>query len=100
MLCVLKKICRPVISGRIFAFQRLCEELEYSELLDAACSCSNATERMALVAAFAVSAYAASAHRAASKPFNPLLAETYECVRADRGFRFVAEQVKILIRVK
>ncbi|CAG4983276.1 unnamed protein product [Parnassius apollo] len=48
---------------------------------------------MALVAAFAVSAYAASAHRAASKPFNPLLGETYECVREDRGFNFVAEQV-------
>lgn len=48
------------------------------------------------MAAFAVSAYAAAAHRAASKPFNPLLAETYECVRADRGFRFVAEQVNAL----
>ncbi|CAG4983268.1 unnamed protein product [Parnassius apollo] len=48
---------------------------------------------MALVAAFVMSAYAASAHRAASKPFNPLLGETYECVREDRGFHFVAEQV-------
>lgn len=73
--------------------QRLCEELEYSELLDSAASCPNGMERMALIAAFAVSCYAAAAHRAASKPFNPLLAETYECVRGDRGFRFIAEQV-------
>ncbi|CAH2056880.1 unnamed protein product, partial [Iphiclides podalirius] len=90
-------------SGKLETFQnerrpplhvnRLCEELEYCSLLDAACQCGEAGERAALVAAFAVSAYAASAHRAASKPFNPLLHETYECVRPDRGFRFLAEQV-------
>uniref|UniRef100_A0A8D0F398 Oxysterol-binding protein n=1 Tax=Strix occidentalis caurina TaxID=311401 RepID=A0A8D0F398_STROC len=28
-----------------------------------------------------------------SKPFNPVLGETYECVRPDRGFRFISEQV-------
>ncbi|KPJ20577.1 Oxysterol-binding protein-related protein 6 [Papilio xuthus] len=54
---------------------------------------ANRNGKKANVAAFAVSAYAATAHRAASKPFNPLLAETYECVREDKGFRFVAEQV-------
>lgn len=53
---------------------------------------------MALIAAFAVSAYASSAHRAASKPFNPLLAETYECVRDDKGFRFIAEQVWVQLK--
>ncbi|KAM3955502.1 oxysterol-binding protein-related protein 6 [Aphomia sociella] len=90
----LSQISMPVtINEPLNMLQKLCEELEYSELLDAAASCSNAAERMALVAAFAVSAYASSAHRAASKPFNPLLAETYECIRDDRGFRFVAEQV-------
>ncbi|XP_026316551.1 oxysterol-binding protein-related protein 3-like isoform X3 [Hyposmocoma kahamanoa] len=90
----LSQISMPVtINEPLNMLQRLCEELEYSELLDAAAECRSAVERMALVAAFAVSAYAASAHRAASKPFNPLLAETYECVRDDRGFRFVAEQV-------
>ncbi|CAH2097362.1 unnamed protein product [Euphydryas editha] len=89
----LSQISMPVtINEPLNMLQRLCEELEYSELLEAAASCAQAAERCALVAAFAVSAYAAAAHRAASKPFNPLLAETYECVRADRGFRFVAEQ--------
>ncbi|XP_045455674.1 oxysterol-binding protein-related protein 6-like [Melitaea cinxia] len=90
----LSQISMPVtINEPLNMLQRLCEELEYSELLEAAAGCAAAAERCALVAAFAVSAYAAAAHRAASKPFNPLLAETYECVRADRGFRFVAEQV-------
>lgn len=45
------------------------------------------------VAAFAVSAYASTFYRAGSKPFNPVLGETYECVRPDRGFRFISEQV-------
>ncbi|XP_038218658.1 oxysterol-binding protein-related protein 6-like [Zerene cesonia] len=90
----LSQISMPVtINEPLNMLQRLCEELEYSELLDAAAACADAAERMSLVAAFAVSAYAASAHRAASKPFNPLLAETYECVREDKRFRFLAEQV-------
>ncbi|KAJ8710524.1 hypothetical protein PYW08_009039 [Mythimna loreyi] len=90
----LSQISMPVtINEPLNMLQRLCEELEYSELLDSASECKSPIERMALVAAFAVSAYASSAHRAASKPFNPLLAETYECVRDDKGFRFIAEQV-------
>ncbi|XP_013165678.1 PREDICTED: oxysterol-binding protein-related protein 6-like isoform X4 [Papilio xuthus] len=90
----LSQISMPVtINEPLNMLQRLCEELEYSELLDLAANSESGVERMSLVAAFAVSAYAATAHRAASKPFNPLLAETYECVREDKGFRFVAEQV-------
>lgn len=73
--------------------QRLCEELEYSELLDKASELSDPYERMVYVAAFAVSSYGSSYFRAGSKPFNPLLGETYECIREDKGFRFVAEQV-------
>ncbi|KAL4708914.1 hypothetical protein ACJJTC_014942, partial [Scirpophaga incertulas] len=90
----LSQISMPVtINEPLNMLQRLCEELEYCELLDAAAATSVPVERAALVAAFAVSAYAAGAARAASKPFNPLLHETYECVRTDRGFRFLAEQV-------
>ncbi|CAK1543640.1 unnamed protein product [Leptosia nina] len=90
----LSQISMPVtINEPLNMLQRLCEELEYSELLDSASICEDPVNRMALVAAFAVSAYAASAHRAASKPFNPLLGETYECVREDKGFKFLAEQV-------
>ncbi|XP_047505789.1 oxysterol-binding protein-related protein 6-like isoform X7 [Pieris napi] len=90
----LSQISMPVtINEPLNMLQRLCEELEYSELLDSASTCDDPVNRMALVAAFAVSSYAASAHRAASKPFNPLLGETYECVREDKGFKFLAEQV-------
>lgn len=76
------------------SLQRMCEELEYSELLDKAATLDDAGERMVLVASFAVSAYASSIYRAAHKPFNPLLGESYECIREDKGFRFVAEQVR------
>ena len=48
-----------------------------------------------LVAAFSVSPYAATYYRAGQKPFNPLLGETYECIREDKGWRFLAEQVGI-----
>lgn len=47
------------------------------------------------VATFAISAYASSYHRAGSKPFNPVLGETYECDRPDKGYRFIAEQVEV-----
>ncbi len=40
-----------------------------------------------LIAAFSVSPYAATYYRAGQKPFNPLLGETYECIREDRGWR-------------
>ena len=46
-----------------------------------------------LVAAFSVSPYAATYYRAGQKPFNPLLGETYECIREDKGWSFVSEQV-------
>ncbi len=46
-----------------------------------------------MVAGFAVSSYALAYHRAARKPFNPILGETYESVRLDKGFKYIAEQV-------
>lgn len=49
----------------------------------------------AIVAAFAVSGYSSTYYRAGSKPFNPLLGETYECIREDKGFCFFSEQVQI-----
>ncbi|KAK7078739.1 hypothetical protein SK128_020462, partial [Halocaridina rubra] len=90
----LSKVCMPVtLNEPLNMLQRMCEELEYSELLDKAAGLEDAGDRMVLVAAFAVSAYSSSIYRAAHKPFNPLLGETYECIREDKGFMFVAEQV-------
>uniref|UniRef100_A0A1A7Z6Q9 Oxysterol-binding protein n=1 Tax=Iconisemion striatum TaxID=60296 RepID=A0A1A7Z6Q9_9TELE len=73
--------------------QRLTEDLEYSELLDKAADTEDPFERMVLVAAFAVSGYSSTYYRAGSKPFNPLLGESYECIREDKGFCFFSEQV-------
>eukprot|EP01137_Pigoraptor_chileana_P031302 Opistho-2@18946 len=90
----LSKISMPVtLNEPLGALQRLCEELDYASLLDDAAALDDPIDRMVRVAAFAVSAYAGSQHRAGKKPFNPVLGETYECVRPDRGFAFVAEQV-------
>uniref|UniRef100_A0A3B3YZX2 Oxysterol-binding protein n=1 Tax=Poecilia mexicana TaxID=48701 RepID=A0A3B3YZX2_9TELE len=90
----LSKVAMPVqLNEPINTLQRLCEELEYSELLDIANQTEDPYQRMVYVATFAISAYASSYYRAGSKPFNPVLGETYECDRPDKGFRFIAEQV-------
>ncbi|XP_018566852.1 oxysterol-binding protein-related protein 3 isoform X1 [Anoplophora glabripennis] len=90
----LSQISMPVaLNEPLNVLQRLCEELEYSDLLDKAASIDDPYERMVEIAAFAVSAYASTLSRAGNKPFNPLLGETYECIREDKGFRFLAEQV-------
>ncbi|KAF1986909.1 hypothetical protein K402DRAFT_68949 [Aulographum hederae CBS 113979] len=72
--------------------QRVAEDMEYTDLLDTAADRQDSTERMVYVAAFAASEYASTIGRVA-KPFNPLLGETYEYVRPDKGYRFFIEQV-------
>ncbi|KAG5455544.1 MAG: LOW QUALITY PROTEIN: Oxysterol-binding protein-domain-containing protein, partial [Olpidium bornovanus] len=82
----------PVTTSEpISILQKLAENLEYSELLDIACKQADSATRMLYVAAFVVSGY--SNGRGARKPFNPMLGETYELVREDKGFRFIAEKV-------
>uniref|UniRef100_A0AAQ5YV37 PH domain-containing protein n=1 Tax=Amphiprion ocellaris TaxID=80972 RepID=A0AAQ5YV37_AMPOC len=93
----LSKVSMPVeLNEPLNTLQRMCEELEYSELLDKAAETEDPFERMVLVAAFAVSGYSSTYYRAGSKPFNPLLGETYECIREDKGFCFFSEQVNPL----
>jgi oxysterol-binding protein 1 len=72
--------------------QRVAEDMEYADLLDIAADRSDPTERLVYVAGFAASEYASTIGRVA-KPFNPLLGETYEYVRPDKGYRFFIEQV-------
>lgn len=45
------------------------------------------------MAAFSISGYAWASWRYGYKPFNPVLGETYENQREDRGFQYVSEQV-------
>uniref|UniRef100_A0A4W4FGZ5 Oxysterol-binding protein n=1 Tax=Electrophorus electricus TaxID=8005 RepID=A0A4W4FGZ5_ELEEL len=90
----LSKVAMPVeLNEPLNTLQHMCEELEYTELLDKAAETEDPYERMALVAAFAVSGYSSTYYRAGSKPFNPILGETYECIREDKGFCFYSEQV-------
>ncbi|WFD35660.1 Oxysterol-binding protein 3 [Malassezia cuniculi] len=74
--------------------QASAEEYEYApDLLERANTAKDWVDRLIYVGAFAISGYASTAGRTSRKPFNPLLGETYECVRADRRLRFVAEKV-------
>lgn len=71
---------------------RVVEDMQYTDLLDIATDRAESTERLVYVTAFAASEYASTIGRVA-KPFNPLLGETYEYVRPDKGYRFFIEQV-------
>ena len=74
--------------------QAVAEEYEYAPaILERAAKSADPIERICLVGAFAVSSYASTAQRSTRKPFNPLLGETFECVRADRKLNFIAEKV-------
>ncbi|XP_041971558.1 oxysterol-binding protein 1 isoform X2 [Aricia agestis] len=90
----LSKIPIPVnFSEPLSMLQRLTEDYEYSYILDQAAKCTDPAQQLAYVAAFTVSSYATTANRT-TKPFNPLLGETYECDRmADLGWRAISEQV-------
>ncbi|CAE1277747.1 OSBP [Acanthosepion pharaonis] len=90
----LSKIPMPVnFNEPLSMLQRLTEEFEYSECLDQAARCELSAEQMVYVAAFTISSYSTTTNRT-SKPFNPLLGETYECDRTDDlGWRALAEQV-------
>lgn len=91
----LSRIAMPVNFNEPLSFvQRLCEDLEYSHLLDAAARCETPMERLVYVAVFTASAYASGANKRTGKPFNPLLGETFELDRrAESGWKTVVEQV-------
>ncbi|XP_055031901.2 oxysterol-binding protein-related protein 7 isoform X2 [Misgurnus anguillicaudatus] len=90
----LSRVSMPAaLNEPVCLLQRLCEELEYSELLDTANHTDDPYHRMVYIAAFAISGYASAQFRNRYKPFNPILGETFECIREDRGFRYISEQV-------
>ncbi|GMT19247.1 hypothetical protein PFISCL1PPCAC_10544, partial [Pristionchus fissidentatus] len=91
----LSKIPMPVnFSEPLSVLQRITEDLEYAHLLlDEGARRSDPFEQMCWVAAYAVSSYSTTGNRT-TKPFNPLLGETYECDRMDDlGWRSLSEQV-------
>lgn len=64
--------------------------MEYNDLLAEAAQELDPMRRLALIAAFQVTMFT-SCERSTSKPFNPMLGETYELV-TDK-FQFLTEQV-------
>ena len=93
----LSTISTPVSANEPISFlQRVAEQLEYSTLLDEASNKSlSSLDRLLYVTAFAISSLSVLRvkERAIRKPFNPMLGETFELIREDRGFRFIAEKV-------
>lgn len=75
--------------------QRIAEQLEYSELLDAAATHTDSSIRLLHIAAFAISSFSNNRvkERAIRKPFNPMLGETFELVREDKGYRLLSEKI-------
>ncbi|KAI6241592.1 Oxysterol-binding protein [Aphelenchoides fujianensis] len=90
----LTKIPMPVnFNEPLSVLQRITEDLEYADLLDHAAELTDSCEQMCYIAAFSTSCYSTTGNRT-TKPFNPVLGETYECDRtADRGWWSVTEQV-------
>lgn len=97
----LSTISMPVSANEpLSLLQKMSEQLEYAELLDKASKVDSATNRLLYVTAFAVSQFSSgrAKERAIRKPFNPLLGETFELIRADTetpgGFRLLVEKVQ------
>ncbi|KAG8876575.1 hypothetical protein FRB98_007244 [Tulasnella sp. 332] len=89
----LTKISFPVFFNEPTSMlQRMAEDMEFTECLDAAAVEVDPHKRIAFVAAFAMSNYSSTIGRIA-KPFNPMLGETFEYCRLDRHYRYVSEQV-------
>lgn len=96
----LSTITMPVSANEpLSLLQRVAEQLEYAQLLDAAAAQKTPAQRLLRVAAFAVSQFSNSRcrERAIRKPFNPMLGETFELVRSAKevpgGFRLLVEKV-------
>ncbi|KAK9473625.1 Oxysterol-binding protein-domain-containing protein [Dipodascopsis tothii] len=93
----LSTIAMPVIANEpLSLLQRYAEMLEYSRMLDTAAQRTVETgEQLAYVTAFAIAGLSnmRCKERSIRKPFNPMLNETFELVREDLGFRYVAEKI-------
>jgi len=68
--------------------QKCAQSCEYNHLLDQAAEEPNSLKRLALIAVHQISAVAIC-ERTTSKPFNPLLGETYELVTQE--FEYLSE---------
>jgi hypothetical protein len=92
----LTTVAMPITMNEPISFlQRLAEFVEASNLIDKTVASSDPVERVMLIALFGITSLSGfrARERCARKSFNPLLGETYELVREDKGFRLVAEKI-------
>jgi len=69
----------------------MAEIMEYTDCLDKAAVTEDPYERMAWVVAYTMGPFAAVERP--WKPFNPILGETFEYYKPDKGIKYLAEQV-------
>jgi len=87
----LTKIAVPVsFNEPISMLQKTAEMMDYQDLLVQAGKLNDPALRLIYVTVFNMSQYACTKGRL-SKPFNPILGETYEYL--DKNYKFIAEQV-------
>lgn len=95
--CVGKELHRftiPIIWNEPLSFlQRAAENVKFADaILNKAATTADPLERMKLVASFLISVSSINIMRI-SKPFNPLLGETYELISPENTYRICCEQV-------
>lgn len=89
----LSHFCTPVyLNEPLSMLQRLTENFQYSDLLNRAAKEPNPHIRIALIAAFGLSAFSFNKYRTL-KSFNPILGETFEYLDNDFEVRSICEQV-------
>lgn len=71
--------------------QNMAEIMEYTDCLDAAATCEDPFMRMAYIVGYTMGPFAAIERP--WKPFNPILGETFEYYKRDKGIKYLAEQV-------
>jgi hypothetical protein len=85
----ISKLSVPVyFNDPLNILQKCCNSQEYNDLLDLAVAEQDPIRRLAIVSIFSVTLLT-TVERSSTKPFNPLLGETYEYVCPK--FRFLAE---------
>eukprot|EP01132_Coremiostelium_polycephalum_P000805 gene805-1001_t len=75
----------------ITVLQSQIEPLRFVDLINKACEMDNSMDRMCYITAFNIAVF--SSYVRTSKPFNPLLGETFEYIPWDGSYRTFGEQV-------
>ena len=87
----LTKFCVPVYFNEpISMLQKVAEIMQFEHLVSTAAEQTDQLKRLAYVTGFCIAQYGGTQFRC-SKPFNPVLGETFEL--KSQGWKFISEQV-------